>query len=183
MSVATGLSSMGGMTGNIIPKGYKMGQIQQFTPEQMNLFKNLFSQVSPDSFTSRLAGGDEGAFAQMEAPAMRQFGGLQGGIASRFSGMGSFGARRSSGFQNEMSQASQEFAERLQAQRMGLQRQALQDLMSMSSQLLGQRPYETSLIKQDPSIWMQLLSGLGGMAGQAGGRFGGMGLSKLAGLI
>ncbi len=74
------MSSMTGSTGyggSKIPKGYEQGSMQQFTPEQMNLFKSLFGQVGPDSFTSRLAGGDQSMFEQMEAPAMRQFQGLQ----------------------------------------------------------------------------------------------------------
>src|SRR5882672_46659 len=85
-------------TGDSIPKGYKKGTIQQFTPEQMDLFRSLFGHTGQDSFLSKLAGGDEEAFGQVEAPAMRQFQGLQGQLASRFSGMG-MGARRSSGFQ------------------------------------------------------------------------------------
>ena len=50
----------------------------------------------------------------MEAPALKQFSGLQGNLASRFSGMGS-GARRSSGFQNTSNQAASDFAQQLQA--------------------------------------------------------------------
>lgn len=157
---ATGASSGSRMTGfkDTIPKGYRLGQLQQFTPEQMQLFQNMFGQVGPGSFLSKLAGGEEGAFDQLEAPAMKQFGQLQGQLASRFSGMGS-GARRSSGFANTMNQASSDFAQQLQSQRMGLQRQALMDLMGISESLLGQRPYERSLIKKQPSFWQQLLLG------------------------
>ena len=74
-----------------VPSGYKVKQVQQFTPQQMDLFNQMFSNVSPDSFTSKLAQGNPEAFAQMEAPALRQFQGLQGDIASRFSGMGTGG--------------------------------------------------------------------------------------------
>ena len=36
----TGRNLMGNNTsGNIIPKGHQLGQLQQFTPEQMNLFQ------------------------------------------------------------------------------------------------------------------------------------------------
>ena len=97
MSSMTGSMGYGG--GNKIPKGYEQGTLQQFTPEQMNLFKSMFGQVGPDSFLGKLAGGDQSMFEQMEAPAMRQFQGLQGQLASRFSGMG-MGSRRGSGFQN-----------------------------------------------------------------------------------
>ena len=152
-----------GATGNIIPKGYTYGKIQQYTPEQMQLFSQLFGQVGPESFTGRLARGDEGTFQQMEAPAMRQFSGLMGGLGSRFSGMG-MGARKSSGFQQAGSQAAQEFAERLQSQRMGYQQQAIRDLMSMSGELLGQRPYEQMVTEKPKPFWQQMA-----LAGTAGG--------------
>ena len=156
--------------------GYRPAQMQQFTPEQMNLFQSMFGQVGPDSFLSKLAGGDESTFNQIEAPAMRQFQGLQGNIASRFSGMGSGGARRSSGFQNTMNQASSNFAQDLQAQRMGLQRNAIMDLHGMSNDLLGQRPYENFLMKQEPggfqSFLEKIFGGLGSGAGSLGSMYG-----------
>ena len=143
------------MAGNIVPKGYRQGQLQQFTPEQMNLFRQMFSQVGPESFLSKLAGGDESQFEALEAPAMRQFGQLQSQIASRYSGVepGAMSARRGSGFQGAQTSAAERFAEGLQAQRLGLQRQALMDLMGISESLLGQRPYEQQLLKKAPSIW------------------------------
>lgn len=157
------MSSMYGTTGsgagNKIPSGYKAGRMQNFTPEMMDLFKQMFGHVGPDSYLSRLAGGDESLFAEMEAPAMRQFSGLQGNIASRFSGMG-MGGRKSSGFQNTMNQASSDFAQDLQLKRQGLQRQAIQDLSSISSDLLNKKPYENFLTKK-PDFLSQLLGGSG----------------------
>jgi hypothetical protein len=168
-STSTGAKAMGGSTGNIIPKGYQYGQMQQFTPEQMQLFSRLFGQVGPQSFTGRLAGGDEALFQQMEAPAMRQFAGLMGGLGSRFSGMG-MGARRSSGFQQAGSQAAADFAERLQSQRLGLQQQAIRDLMGMSTELLGQRPYQQFVTEKPRSFWEQLGLGLTQAGAQAAGQ-------------
>jgi len=181
--MSTGMSALGNTTGksgtDFMPSfnvgkakgGYRPAQLQQFTPEQMKLFQSMFSQIGPESFLSKLAGGDQSMFEQMEAPAMRQFQGMQGQMASRFSGMGS-GARRSSGFQNTMNQASSDFAQQLQANRMGLQRQAIQDLMGMSSNLLQQRPYEQMLLKKQPSFLKSLLSGGVNALGQAAGAFG-----------
>lgn len=161
-----GMASPAGKMGNKIPSGYKMGQIQQFTPEQMQLFGQLFANVSPESFTGRLAGGEQEMFNQIEAPALKQFAGLQGGLASRFSGMGQ-GARRSSGFQNTMNQATSDFAQQLQAQRLGLQQQAIKDLMEMSGNLLSQSPYHQFLIKKEEKtpFWKQAL----GFVSPAGG--------------
>lgn len=154
MSAPTGygMGSPTGRTGNKVPSGYKAGQIQQFTPEQMQLFQQLFQHVSPQSFTSRLAGGDQALFSEMEAPALRQFNELQGNLASRFSGMGT-GGRQSSGFQNASSAAASNFAQDLQSQRQSLQRQAIQDLIGMSSNLLQQRPYEQFLVPKEQSQW------------------------------
>jgi hypothetical protein len=158
----------GGMAGHKIPKGYQMGSIQQFTPEQMQLFQSLFSQLGPESYLARLAGGDQSLFGEIEAPALRQFSGVQGNIASRFSGMGT-GARRSSGFQNTMNQATSDFAQDLQSRRHGLQQQALKDLFGMSGDLLSQRPYEQFLTEKPPSFLQQLM-GLFGNEGSLGGK-------------
>jgi len=173
-----------------IGNGYKSVTSQQFTPEQMNLFSQMFGQVSPDSYLSKLAGGDQSQFAQMEAPAMRQFGEQQAGLASRFAGMGGTGALRSSGAQNVMTSASQNLAAQLQSNRQNLMRQAQQDLFGMSRDLLGQRPYSEYLLEpqaEEPSFWEKLLGGLSGGAGTALGMFGGQaagkGLSSLGGMF
>jgi hypothetical protein len=176
---ATGFASGNTKTGmgDIIPKGYRKGQLQQFTPEQMQLFQSMFGHLQPGSFLSKLAGGDQGAFEQLEAPALKQFSGLQGNIASRFSGMGS-GARRSSGFSNTMNQASSDFAQQLQSQRMGLQRQALMDLMGLSTSLLQQRPQDRFLTEEPMPFWKQILLGLNTAGSQAAGSIAGMAIGK-----
>jgi hypothetical protein len=165
-----------GKSGNKIPKGYQASQLQQFTPEQMQLFQQMFGRLGPDSYLSKLAGGDQSTFEQIEAPAMQQFSGLLGNLSSRFSagggqggGQGAISSRHSSGFQNETSSAAQNFASQLQSQRQGLQQQAIRDLMGFSNQLLGQRPYETSLYEK------QQKGGLGGWGGVGGAALGGIG--------
>ncbi len=152
-----GKSSSGGFSGDKVPKGYKLGQVQQYTPEQMELYNQQFGQVGPDSYLSRLAGGDESLYAEQEAPALRQFNELQGNTASRFSGAG-MGARRSSGFQNQSTAAASNFAQELQSKRQDLQRQALNDLMGYSNQILAQRPYDRQIYQKEekPSYWSQI---------------------------
>lgn len=175
-------SSMSGSRGyrDKVPSGYGVSRVQQYTPEQMKLMDQSMGMVSPDSTTARLAAGDEGMFQQLEAPAMKQFSSLQGNVASRFSGMGT-GGRRSSGFQNTMTQAGQDFAGQLQSQRLNLTRQATQDLYNMSQGLLSNRPYETSLYEKPKKAgfdWM----GLGGAAlGAAGGFLAGGPMGAVAG--
>lgn len=182
MPSATGARSRNPTGGPQVSYGKSRGgqtpfNMQQFTPEQMGLFQSLFGHLGPDSFLGRLASGDQEGFAEMEAPAWRDFQGLQGQLASRFSGAAGdprqLSARRSSGFQNTMNQAGSDFAQDLQSKRMGIQNQAIQDLLGMSNQLLNQRPYQQGFLQKSPSAWQQLLGALGGIGGQFAGGLGG----------
>jgi hypothetical protein len=154
------------MAGGKAPKGYK--NFQNFDPQMMELFQSLFGHLGPDSFLSRLAGGDQEGFDEMEAPALRQFQGMQGQLASRFSGAG-MGARRGSGFQNSLNQQTSDFAQDLQSKRQQMQINALRELMGFSSDLLKQQPY--SLIKKDrqPSFMDSIMSSAGQNIGQIPG--------------
>lgn len=182
LSGFTGARGPAGSSSGQKMAGYKLGQTPNFSPEQMQLFQSLFSHVGPNSNLSRLAMGDEQAFQQQEAPALRQFGQLQGDIASRFSGAG-IGARRGSGFQNSINQATSDFAQDLQSRRQTLQRQALQDLMGISESLLHQKPYEQYLIPKKKSFLESLLGGLSGGLGQGLGTLGGFGAGKSLGIF
>ena len=178
MTSLSGMTNPMGATGykaGKAPSGYKTGQLQNFTPEQMQLFQSLFSNAGPNSYLSKLAGGDQSTFDQMEAPALNQFSSLMGGLSSRFSGggggRGALSSRMSSGFQNAAYGASSDFAQQLQSQRQGLQRQALMDLMGISGNLLQQRPYENFLVPKQQSFLEQLAPGIGqgiGMGGALG---------------
>lgn len=165
-------------TRDIRPHGYQKYSLQQFTPEQMGLFQQLFGKIGPESFLSKLAGGDEATFDQMEEPALRQFGELQSGLASKFSGMG-MGGRQSSGFQNALTSASQDFAGQLQSNRQNLQRQAIMDLMGLSNQLLNQRPTLQGYAAKD----RDKKSGWGGLIGAGVGGLGGFALGGPAGAM
>jgi hypothetical protein len=164
MTMATGAGFTGATPS--LQRGKSKGgltpfSMQQFTPAQMNLFSTMFSHLDPSSYLSKLASGDQSMFEELEAPALKQFGQLQGQLASRFSGFGS-GARHSSGFRNTMNQATSDFAQQLQSQRLGLRRQALTDLLGMGNQLLGQRPYDQFVSEKKPSFLKQMLAGLAG---------------------
>lgn len=166
--------------------GYQSITTQKFTPEQMQLFQSMFGNVGPDSYLGKLAAGDEATFNQIEAPALKQFAGFQGNLASRFSGQGGVGARNSSGFQNANTSAAQNFAEQLQSQRTGLQMNATQQLHQMSQDLLNQRPYEQYVYEQEQKqpAWKKLVGGALPIAGAAaGGFFGGWPGAKIGGSI
>lgn len=184
----TSMTGGRGPAGNKIPKGFSTGRLQQYTPEQMGLFQQMFSHTAPGSQLSRQAAGDTSAFAPQEELAMRDFQNFQGQLGSRFSELapGAMSARRGSGFQNAATQGSQDFALQLAAQRQQLQRQALADLMGISGSLLEQRPYEQFLIKKQPKqSFLSRLMGIGApIAGAAlGGAFGGPGGAMLGGQI
>jgi hypothetical protein len=162
------------MKRDVAPEGYSVGKLQQFTPEMMDLFKSLFSHLMPGSYLSQLAGGDESAFEDIEAPQRRDFSNTIAGIGNRYSSMG-MGGQRSSGFQNEQTSAAQNFAQQLGAQRHGLRSDALKDLMSMSQMLLGQRPTEKYLSQNPQEFGEKLaLTMLGAIGkGATGGILGG----------
>lgn len=180
MSMPSGAYSSNGsyskpyeMSREIVPEGYEDYQLKNYTPEQFALHQQQFGQVSPSSYLSRLAAGDPNEFAQMEKPALQQFNALQGNIASRFSGMG-MGSRQSSGFQHSMSAASQDFAGQLQSKRADMRRQAIMDLMGLSSQILSQKPYEKGLAQQPHEEQGKALGGWGSVIGGVGGGIAGM---------
>lgn len=183
---ATGRSAGNAMTGNKSAGskppgvqwgkssgGYKSGQMQNFTPEQMQLFQQMFGHLGPDSFLGRLASGDESGFDEMEAPAWRDFQAAQGQLGSRYSGGAGdsrmMSARRGSGFQNEANQQSQDFASQLQSNRMNIRNQSIKDLMSMSNNLLGQKPYDNFITDKKTPWWQTFLLGLNDKGQQLAG--------------
>lgn len=179
------LSSTGYNSG-LKGSGYKNVVTDNYNPAQRDLFNQLYQGSSKGigsglGYLSNLASGDEGQFQKMEAPALRQFAQLRGGIASQFSGIGS-GARRSSAFGHSMDEASQSLAESLQSNRMSMQQDAIKQLLGIGESLLGQRTFENNLVPKKQSALMQILASLAGGAGSAGSNLGTLKLAKQWGL-
>ena len=158
--------------------GYKSAQFRTLTPQQEDIKHRLLrasgeGAIGGSDYLSRLAGGgSEEDWKQLEAPALRQFGALQGNLASRFSGFGS-GARKSSGFQNTMSEAGAGLAEQLQSNRMDIRMRAIEQLMGLTGNLLENKEFETQLLPKQGN-WFKNFAG--SLLGQgAGSFFGGAG--------
>ena len=160
-----------GATGSPPPKthvsGYKQKQIQQYTPEQMQLFQQMLESIMPGisggtDFLSKLASGDQEAFDEYERPAFRDFEKLLGQIGTRFSHLG---AQDSNYFENAVSGAGSELAENLASKRLDIRNKAIESLLSHSHTLLNQRPYENVLLKKDGNKG----TNWGKVAGTAGG--------------
>lgn len=150
--------------------GKNVERYQRYTPEQMELFQQQFGLLGPDSYTYRMAQGDPELMKQMERGALREFSGTMGNLASRFSGGGT-GGRHSSGFRLSQGMEARQLQEQLEAQRAGLRRQAINDLMGMSNTILGQDPYETFLVEPEQKTkWWQ--KGIKGLAPAVGGAIG-----------
>jgi hypothetical protein len=140
----------GASAGRNTPSGYKVRQTPNFTPEMMKLFQSLLGGAQGGAsggldFLSQLASGDESAFADAEAPAYAAFDKTLGQLGSRFSGLG---AMDSSAFQQATSGAAGELSQNLQSQRLGLRQGAIDRLLGLSTSLLGQKPYDTTLEKK-----------------------------------
>lgn len=185
------MASSNKFPGEKIPKGYGISQVQNYTPQQLQLHQQGFGAVDPNSYLSKLAGGDQSTFDEMEAPAKRQFNEQLGGLASRFSqgggGPGAMSARRSSGFQNSSSSAASDFSQQLASNRQNLRMEAIKDLHGMSQSLLGNNPYTRGLYQKDQgqgNSWGSALSGAlsGGASGfLTGGPLGAIGGAALGG--
>lgn len=167
---------------NLTGTGYKQISTPRLSPQQQKLFSMLFKgsrpgiQAGVDQLSQMAQGGSPEYWQQLEAPALRQFGALQGNIASRFS---QEGGRRSSGFQNTLRGEGTDLAERLQSQRLQLQQDAITQLLGIGSDLLGTDLYDTQFAPKKKSFWQELL---GSSSGGIGSGLGAFGISKLMGL-
>jgi len=159
-----------GMSAPKPPKGYS--SVSNYTPDMMQLMEQLIGQLGPDSFLGRIAAGDQSVFEELEAPALKQFSGVQGNIASRFSqgggGQGALGSRKSSGFQNTQNQAASDFAQKLQANRVGMRENAIKELQGYGNDLLQQKPYD--IVEKQKPWWQEAATSFASGAGQGVGK-------------
>ncbi len=178
---------MSSITGYNVPKGYKPFSLPTMDPQSAALHDQLVKLIGPGAgssvdFLSKIAGGNEGAFQQSEAPAWNALESGMGMAGTRYSNLG-MGAQRSSGFKQAMGGMVGQFGQDLQSRRMALQQQAMQSLLGMSQSLMGTPTQSYGMAQKAPSFWEQLLPSLMGGMGSAGSQMGMMGFGKYLGMF
>lgn len=159
MTPATSLSGYSGLKSNFGPAGaknfkgniagHKYAQLPTMSPEQLNFFQALLSQAQPGTsqgidFLSKLSGGDQSQFEQLESPYYSALDRAGAQLGSRFSGLG-MGGQQSSGFQNALAGQAKDLSELLGSQRMQLQQNAIRELLGLSQSLLGTPTFQNFL--------------------------------------
>ena len=148
----------------------KPEQTQQFSSlngGQNDLLQKLLSMLGGGPLQNAiqsqnsLLSNDPEAFKAFERPAMRQFN--EEILPSLAEGFGGLGATSSSGAQQTFARAGERLAENLQAQRSGLQQNAVQNLMGFLGQ--GLSPTQSTAIRPGTSGF---LGGLAPGIGQGG---------------
>lgn len=161
-------------------RGEKMEQLPTMTSEQQQLLSQLLEGLGGPMGMGlqnimQILSGEPEALEAFQAPAMRQFEEeIVPGIAERFTGLGG-GAQRSSAFQQALGGAGAGLAERLSAQRAGLQQGAMGQLGGLLGMGMGARPFGYQQTPGTPGF-------LGAMAPGMGGGMG-MGLASLLGRL
>jgi len=115
-------------------------------------------------YINQILSNDPEAFAEFEAPMMRQFQqDIVPGIAERFAGMGTHGAQSSSAQNIAFGQAGKELSESLAAMRAGLKQNALGNLQGMMGTAM--QPTMDTMYRQPSGGFFGGLAGLGQGAG------------------
>lgn len=164
---------------------YQQLQVSTKDPRAMELYGQVAQSLRPhlggavQELGQLAAGGTPEQWQQLEAPALRQYQQLVGGIGARYSGLG-MGAQKSSAFQNELSGTAADLAERLQGQRLGLQQNALNQLLSLYQSLIGTDTFDTMFLPKKKPFWQEFLGGMAPGIGQGLGTAGSLwGMGKL----
>lgn len=158
------------------PSGYE--RYDQYSPEQMKIHQARISGLGGLDqgldYYSRLAAGDESLFKEIEAPA---YAGLEKGLSQTATRFSDFGGQDSSGFQQAIAGQSSQLGMDLAGQRTSLRQNAINQLLGLSKDVLGEEP--TGLIKEEqpwmdellknPDNWMKLISMITGMMNPAAG--------------
>jgi len=142
-------------------------QQQQFISQIMSALQGGESNIPGMEWLQSLFSNDPDAFAQYEAPALRQFNEqIIPGIAERFTGMGA-GGRGSSAFNNASAMAGARLSENLAAQRANLRGGAMNQLQGWG-QIAQQPQFENIYMRGQPGLLQSAGQGIGQMIGLGG---------------
>lgn len=153
-------------------KGYS--EVSTLNPQQeqiFNMLSSLFGGLGQQggNYLSELLSGDSESFDRFAAPYKRQFEEeIVPGIAERFAGVGGLS---SSGFQQALGQAGAGLTENLASMREQLRSQIPGQIFSNLQNILGQQTRALVPKQKSRSFLQELLLGLSGGLGQAGGSF------------
>lgn len=167
----------------ILGKGSKTKKKPIYDQDQQDILNQLLGGIS-GPLTSGLQnlqnilGGDQGFFDRFQAPARRDFQQeTLPSIAERFTGNMGEGSQQSSAFGQAMASAGKELEEDLFSQRIGMQSNALNQLLQMLSPALSPRRHRYTTNRQPgflENVIMAYLSGSGpGSWGKSSGATGG----------
>ena len=151
-----------------------LGGLQQQLPLGLQNLRNIL-------------GGDEETFESFFAPARRNFEQKTlPSIAERFTGMLGEGSQRSSAFGQQLGEAGKSLEEDIFSQRIGMQQDALMQLLQLMSPALAQREYEYTTPRQAGFLENLGVGAAQGLGGFLGGGIPGLvsgGLKGLSGLF
>jgi hypothetical protein len=179
------------VTSRVPGSQYKSVQLPRLSPEQKQLFSSVMGGATPGitgglGQLSQLAGGGSPEFwEQMEAPFWRDYEKALGATSARFGQLapGAMDARRSSAFQHALGGQAGELAENLRSQRLGLQQNAINQLLGLYGNLIGTQQFDSGFVPRKKSFWQELLGGFAPGFGQGLGTFGSLYGSNKLGLL
>ena len=156
----------------------QMKQFEQFSPEQQDFFKNIFSQLQGGQIGQGYQQGMSGlqdlldpsseAMSRFADPYMKQFQQQTvPGLAEQFAGAGATGgALSSSGFGQALGGAGSQLQTQLAGMKSQLQRQAIGDIFGqynkLSSMGMGAQPFGYTYQQGGPGVGQQALSSYAG---------------------
>ena len=135
-----------------------------FLPQQQQILENITGALQEQlpvglENLQAILGGYPEKFERFFTPARRRFEQeTLPTIAERFTGALGEGAQRSSAFGQQLGRAAREFEEDVFSQRLGMQQEALNQLLSLLSPTLSPRRYRYVRPRQ-PGLLEDLLSG------------------------
>lgn len=150
-------------------KGSKTKNKPIYNPTQENLLNQILGSLSTPMSSGvqnlqNILGGDSATFEAFQRPARRDFEQKTlPTIAERFTGTFGEGSQRSSAFGQSLGAAGRELEENLFSQRLGMQGDALSQILQLLGPALAPRKYQYQTSRQPGLIENVLVGGAQGL--------------------